>query len=1131
MLELLLNLDVTFNSDEDSARSAYKALIPEGSTEPDFDTLLKNGWLQIIWGRISTPFEVARAAQTSGLSALNALMKDRFEEHFHVADQANKIPELAPIIESINYGETTPYKISCESPEWVAARLWERIEKDPINMNTVLRFWVDRWRLLGFPSLIPSIVWPEPEFLIFKEAVYELLKSSAGLLGWEELRARFIMEISLTSGRSSADLGNFIPEIPNTLIERSLWVENINVKQLIMDIFRSSTEVLSLAGLLLTDIEKTDYGPAPHPQAMEFFALATKQPELLHLLLFRLRATPALLADVLLNPETSALGCLIVGEWQYPGGAWDRELTNRDSEETKAIAFADAASLMGWFLQQGSLPSAEAAALLKWVHKKAGPGFIDDQVGTGSMRSVICAELIGQSPETLRAMVSDLTATMPESGLGTPDFAAILDIIELGKLASKIDASRIINAYQFSLATLDYPFDTNRIGLSGAAILYELSVSNTNLQKKFLYPIDINAGLGDEQEENPLIREDRLCKALRAHIRTLSRSIAGLSKPVPNDLVDALIVAVKSGAFKHTEKNRIPAFAPRFESNGFGVPIDRPIGADLGGALSSLEDERCGKLLNAILETDEPLVLAQMANFAPRKLLTRIKARAEEILPADAGRTYTLREEQARIEAMLSAGFIQGAVRFMENEEGLRTMGPVSGRDLTRFQSQLRLLLLKNDWSGIASLTVPEELAQHENAVASETLDFFKALAALHDPNGDRMEAEELFVRLQNKRPDNVAYVINLFAARISHILAKNLFAELTDADLVRGRQVLLEAENMIRRAQSVTPDESTIFNTNKALLLLALREPQKAIELLTRLRTIRLNDRVAAYTAVALARVGHRPEAIAVVDQAKSDLGESAVLTAALAYIQTNKPFIATPNTTIENDRLEQIKRAFWDLMQMDHERQAEVFSPPPNAFPSFVIDQVRFAAASLTSLVPMLGTDNVPREDDLNSIIRELLTARFHFLKWAVPDQSLGGYSPAYNPGERDLILKRDSAELAVIEAVICNKSISRKNLRIHFQKLFAYSQCRLFFHLTYTYLQDRKSKLIQVLKEIARKDAPDSFEYTNIENISSIDSRPDGFIARYISDRDEVNIVFLVLDMGQNTQKKIAKMSRVG
>jgi hypothetical protein len=172
------------------------------------------------------------------------------------------------------------------------------------------------------------------------------------------------------------------------------------------------------------------------------------------------------------------------------------------------------------------------------------------------------------------------------------------------------------------------------------------------------------------------------------------------------------------------------------------------------------------------------------------------------------------------------------------------------------------------------------------------------------------------------------------------------------------------------------------------------------------------------------------------------------------------------------------------------------------------------------------MLGTDRAPHEDDLNSAIRELLGARLHFLNWTVPDQSLGGYTAAGNPGERDLVLKRDSAELAVIEAVICEQSINDANLKSHFKKLFAYGQCRLFFHLTYAYLKGRTPELMQALELIAQKEAPQPFVYRDTQIISSTDSMPDGFVARYAVEGDEAKVVFLILDMGQNVQREAAK-----
>jgi hypothetical protein len=142
LLELLLHLDIAFASDENAARSAYEAELPENSTEPNFDSLINDGWLRVIWGRISTSFEVSRAAQTAqagALLALNALLRGRFEERCHVADEARKNPDLVPVVESINREETKPHTIGCEWPEWIAARLWDRAAKVPADMNAESR--------------------------------------------------------------------------------------------------------------------------------------------------------------------------------------------------------------------------------------------------------------------------------------------------------------------------------------------------------------------------------------------------------------------------------------------------------------------------------------------------------------------------------------------------------------------------------------------------------------------------------------------------------------------------------------------------------------------------------------------------------------------------------------------------------------------------------------------------------------------------------------------------------------------------------------------------------------------------------------------------------------------------------
>ena len=56
-------------------------------------------------------------------------------------------------------------------------------------------------------------------------------------------------------------------------------------------------------------------------------------------------------------------------------------------------------------------------------------------------------------------------------------------------------------------------------------------------------------------------------------------------------------------------------------------------------------------------------------------------------------------------------------------------------------------------------------------------------------------------------------------------------------------------------------------------------------------------------------------------------------------------------------------------------------------------------------------------------------------------------------------------------MIEAVICANPLTqdsmRANLESHFQKLFGHANCRLFFHLTYAYIED-KGSLMTYLEE---------------------------------------------------------------
>jgi len=295
-------------------------------------------------------------------------------------------------------------------------------------------------------------------------------------------------------------------------------------------------------------------------------------------------------------------------------------------------------------------------------------------------------------------------------------------------------------------------------------------------------------------------------------------------------------------------------------------------------------------------------------------------------------------------------------------------------------------------------------------------------------------------------------------------------------------------------------------------------------------LSAVRPSDAAAAYCAVALSRMGRAPEAMSMLDSASQQMGDTDILGAARARIESGRPFTATASTSTDDDSIPQIRAALWGFRQLSHVEQAEVWQT--TSFEKFVITNLRLVTASVTALVPMMKDVVIDScEDDLSAIIRELLTARFHFLGWSVPDQSKGGFTALGNPGERDLLLQKDGATVAVIEAVVCDRPItheySRKELTSHFQKLFAYAQCALFFHLTYAYI-DSPALILDHLRHTAAHDAPAGFTHRLNEDFVLNDSQPLGFVARYAGELGDVTVAFLVLDMGQQVQRDAAKVA---
>lgn len=1131
VLRLLADLRISSNADWSLAEAAYVDAQPSANEPADLQAVADLGWLRRIWGRVEIERDLRVAiwqAPAGVMDALKLLLSALDEWRYETGGGVREVPELRKLVEAIEVAANNSHEILARTPGWVAARLWERILAQETTADSALRRWMDLWRFLDSPSIVPRAAWGAPDAKTFREAAFRVLTTEQSLGGWAETRDLYVRKTALAQSVTTANAESRFPQPPDTLVDRALWLQSRVIEAHAYDSMAICRDLFGLARLLLADVEAEEHSPAPHAAAAQIVDLAIDRAELFIYLLFRVQACPRLLADLVLYPPSSGLACLLIAQWRSPTGAWDRLLVERDHIDGQAEAFADAVSILGVHMRKGQAHAGEAAALLSWLHGRAGPGFIDDVGSSDLLVATLRSEIARCANPIVLAMVQSLDGPGLHLGVGASEFAAVLDLSDLGGIEDEVDANAIVIAYANSIATGDYTLSTHRIGASGAVTLARISERTPELRTKFLYPQDVRARLTAEtNQDNELIIQHSIGRSLRAHIRILCRAIIGGAGDVPADLFEALTTAVRTGALHHQEKGRVAAFAPHFENHVVTPNSDRPLAADLAATLALLSRDRQEALLAVILETDEPLILAQLLSRSPPRLRPDIEGRIAAIAPIDAGAIHSLPEMQARIDELLTAGAGDAAARYMAAEIDLKTMGPIPGREVVRFRNQVRLLFLREDWAAIMAMVIPNFSSSHDRDVANETLRQFRALALIKGPKPNPASAKALFANLFDERP-SLGFATNWLAAEIGDLLHADSFGMLNGENIRRGQKAIAEVERMTSLLPAASFDEA--LECNRALLMLALAEPSQALAILSAVTFVRLQDTAAAYRAIALARLGRQSEATAALDVAEHTIGRTDVLAAARSHIASGAQFLSVPGISLHEDLVKNVTAAISRFRLMNPTEQARVIQQGTDPFEALLIDYVRAAADAVVSLVPMMkGVQIDSVEDDLTAFVQQLLAARVHFLGWSVSDQSKGGFSGKGNAGERDLLVSWGSSVLALIEAVICSRPLTqdamKADLESHFQKLLGYGSPRIFFHLTYAYLEDKQS-LMQFLVVSAKTVSPPGFTYRGHEPIPHEDSRPPGFVARYAADFGEVKVVFLVLNLGQQRQRRAAK-----
>ncbi|WP_152224148.1 hypothetical protein [Pseudomonas sp. SCB32] len=1133
-LRFLAGLTVISQSDWSTAASTYSQAVTDTTPLKDLPAVIEAGWLRYIWGRVGAERALRSAIRQTHpgeIDALQTLLSDLHGQRYEIDVTVREDVELAELVKSFESPDGRASRIVARTPEWVAARLWEILLQKEATPADALRRWVDLWKILGYPSLTPKAVWSEADAKPFRQEVLLVLSEEPALLSWSETRDRYLKQAELAPGHARIFGAADLPLVPRSPIARALWIRSVTVEGFAFESHELFEDLVRLMRVVLSEAGDADLSPAPHPVAAQIFALAADRATLFNSLLFDVQSDPRLLADMVLDPHGSGLACLLIAQWTAPPGGWERDLLSRAFLLDQADAFDDAVSILGEHLRAQKADVASVAALLQWFHSRAARGFVDDVAPADAPYVSLKRELAKCTGETLMAIAGSLDREAIQRGPGEPAFAAVLELCDLGGIEEQIDAEAIIGAYADAIAAGEYSLSAHRIGSSTASALARISQRSESLRRQFLFPMDVKERLATKTEEvaNEHVAAYTVIRSVRAHIRILCRAVIGGTTDVPEDLFQALVAMVKTGALEHKEKGRVAAFAPRQESTVGVTPNDRPLAFDLAAALGKIDHPHQERLLAAILETDEPLILAQLLLKCPSHLRQQVDQRIAAIAPTDAGTIHSLSEMQERIRQLIAAGAADAAELYMGAEERLVTMGQVPGRELERFQNQLQIYLLRENWAAISCAQVPTHFSQMDRQYAQESLQFSQALAALHGHNGNAQTAMATFSQLFARRP-SWALAANWLIAALRGVLGSDGFAQLQGAQIREGQQLLMQAQSMSSRLRAEPGESSEAFECNRALLLLGLSEPAQALASLTAVTFTRWQDTAAAYRAVAYARMGQKSKATAELDAADYACGKTPVLAAARSHIASGSLYLSVPDVSL-HDNLN-LPSAIARFLSLDPQRQAQVLKQESNAFELLLIEYVRGASDAVTSLVPMMKDVRIDScEDDLNALIQRILAARIHFLGWTVEDQSKGGFTGKGNPGERDLLVKWGHTTLAVIEALICENAVTqdsvKANLESHFQKLLGYSTTQIFFHLSYAYLADKQA-LLQFLETASETACPEGFVYQGRTTIAHVDSRPPGFVASYQGDFGEVKVVFLVLNFGQQRQRSAAKVA---
>lgn len=1093
-----------------------EAIVAASGSAVTFADMVRDGWFTVSLGRVFASYELARAVAGSPSATRVAVERVLAERHGRGRARGGPLPSdpAAAALADTLLADRDARPPATASPEWVGARLWEEAGRF-ISGPERLELWLDALRLLpeGWPT--PSRVWGPKAQAEFADAAFEIIARESGILGWNEERLRIAAEWDIERGNlPSAATAKLVAEPPQSLVQRADWVEQRGITYAL----RGSRERIgAIIHVLLRDAATAAIGRAPHLYVGRLLELAADRPFVLQAIVSATSRMPVLIADLLLLPSATALALKLIADATLPSSAWDTEVRHADAGRSRSAAFAAGADALAHFLGERKIPFEELTELLVWLHgmtprlhwETGRPTFDANLLAT--LRRRVFA---GNHDVALSCTKVLLTAPT-RLPVGTPRFAALLDLLSTGNLVEEIEPASVITGYVDSLAAIEHSTTLATVTPDGAAALATLARrGDDTLWRAFLgaeiLVTQVQALAAAPASDDSFVRRSEVEHRIRAQVRVLARAARGWPDGARAELIDAIATLVRLGARDDLTAGHIPAFAPRHETHVSST--EPPIGVDLGELLRAVSAPDRAKLIEALGEVDEPQLLAKVASQLSHDDAATLRRRIDRLEPHAAASLWPLTELEGRIDALIDLNALDAAERFVAVEQETETWGPVRERPLQRLRTSLRLLYARGKFDEILALQLSEELQGSEGA--RDLVRFYEGLAHIAGSAGRPERAVEAFRTLRAREPGNVTYAVNYVAARVRSVQPADANIAPTPTERVAIRTVLREAEQ-IDAELAISGPARLGFCLNRARLELTLGDNEAAVDTL---RTIPLeaaeDESVMGLMVLALTRLGRSDEAAAWSDHARAMYGATTTTRDAAAILPPSPAVVEPASPLVE------LQRAWAQIGKLDPEEKAQVWLFKNPALRPLLTNLVRRAAATTADL-PSHVRDRAKdwNEDDITEVLSHLLSPHVEVLGWQTKLQSRGGTTAKTNRAERDLVIAAAaSEELAVLEAVKCDGNPRTKfatmNLTEHFQRLFATGRTRISFHVTYSFWKDA-TDLVDALKTYATTTDGLDWKLDRVEDLRADTSLPAGFVAHYSGPRP-VEIVFIALTL---------------